>query len=659
MGYARISHARAAGRRSATRSQVQAQRHWQAGVAAGRRGAWSEAEAAFAQAAAHSPRDLLMWLNLGHARRNQRDVDGALEAVFKCLACDPQHKLARDLAAELLPQQMLRRGAIAEQLASLPEVLQRDAPLLTDIAQRLFAARRTVDAVSVLMAALAAAPAHVHAHELLLYCMRDLGLKNEAAECARTVLALKPDHVAVRMHLMFDQRGACDWSGLDQMRDQLVAAVRAASDAVPLPLPVFSLLSADVEPAVQLKTARIAALCFARGAVRLPALDPGHRPPGALRLGFLSCDFRDHPVAQLLAETIEQLDRRRCTVHLYSHGPVDDSAWRARLRAAADIFVDFGDGSLADFGDGSDAQLAARIRDDAIDVLVELGGHTRGSRLGVLAHRPAPVQVSFLGYPGSTGCEHVDYLVGDSLVTPLEHAADYSEKLAQLPGCVLPASRHRPLPRPSSRAKNDLPEDAFVMCAFNQSYKLLPQTFDVWCDVMRSVPKAVLWLKAPNQDVVCNLRREARVRGVAPSRLVFALDKVPYDEHFSRLALADLFVDNWPYNAHTTASDALWAGVPVLTLCGRSFASRVAASLMRGAGLEEYVCRDVAAYGERLLALAHDPQALVTARQALERGRLRLSVFDSKEYAAGLLPLFERMQQRWVSGQPPEHLLAG
>ena len=656
MGHAQIPPSRAAGRHKTV--QAQTHRHWQVGVAAGQRGAWKEAEAAFARAAAHSPRDLLMWLNLGHARRNQGDVDGAVDAVFRCLECDPHHKVARDLAAELLPQQMVKRGAIAQQLASLPEVLRHDFALLTGIAQRLSSARRTVDAVTVLMAALAAAPAHVDAHEMLLYCMRDLGLKNEAAECARTVLALKPDHVAVRMHLMFDQRGACDWTGLDATRDQLVAAVDAASDTVPLPLPVFTLLSADVEPAIALKTARIASLCFARGASAMPIASPGQRRPGPLRLGFLSCDFREHPVTQLLCETFEKLDRRRCAVHLYAHGPADDSSWRARLRSAADVFSDFDDGSFVDFGDGSDAQIARRIRDDAVDVLVELGGHTRGSRLGVLAYRPAPVQVSFLGYPGSTGSEHVDYLVGDGIVTPRDHAADYSEKLAQLSGCLLPASRHRPMPGVMSRAQCELPDNAFVMCAFNQTYKLLPQTFAVWCDVMRNVPNAVLWLKAPNHDVIGNLRREALARGVEPARLVFAPDKVPYEDHFSRLALADIFVDNWPYNAHTTASDALWAGLPVLTLCGRTFASRVGASILHGAGLEQFVCRDVDTYRERLIWLAHRPQELAAAREALRRDRLHSSIFDSDAYSANLLALFERMHLRWMSGQSPENLLA-
>ena len=290
--------------------------------------------------------------------------------------------------------------------------------------------------------------------------------------------------------------------------------------------------------------------------------------------------------------------------------------------------------------------------------MVELGGHTRGSRLSVLPYRPAAVQVSFLGYPGSTGSEYVDYLVGDPIVTPLEHASHYSEKLAQLAGCLLPASRHRPLPQAMTRAECGLPDDALVLCAFNQPYKLLPRTFDIWCEALRVAPRAVLWLKAPNDDVVRNLRREAAERGVEPQRLVFATDKVAYEEHFSRLALADLFVDNWPYNAHTTASDALWAGLPVLTLRGGGFASRVAASLLLGAGLEELVCDSEEDYRARLLELVEDPRPLAAAREHLQHERMRLPIFDSQAFAEDLLALLERMHERWMNGLAPEHLPA-
>ncbi len=637
---------------------LQAHRHWEAGVAAGQRGAWKVAESAFARAAQKAPQDVLMWLNLADARRNQDDIDGAVAAVGKCLECDPGHPVARRLGAEIVHRYLAGSDAVAQQLTTLPQTVLGNAALLTAVAQAFLSARCAVDAVTVAMAALASSPAHVDGHEILLYCMRDLGLKNEAAECARTVLALRPDHLAVRMHLFYDQRGACDWTQLDATRDQLVAAVETAAEDAALPLPVFSLLSADVEPATLLKTARIAARCFVPAAEPLPALQAGQRRSGPLRIGFLSYDFREHPVSQLLAETLEKLDRRRCRVHLYAHGPADSSVWRERLQSTADAFVDFDSGALVCIGDGIDATIARRIREDQIDVLVELGGHTRGSRLSVLQHRPAPVQVSFLGYPGTSGAQHVDYLVGDPIVTPLDHAPHYSEKLAQLAGCLLPASRHRPLPQPMARAACGLPDDALVLCAFNQAYKLLPRTFDIWCEALRSAPEAVLWLKAPNGDVVRNLRREAADRGVDPQRLIFAEDKVGDEQHFSRLALADLFVDNWPYNAHTTASDALWAGVPVLTLLGGGFASRVAASLLQGAGLPAFVCDSEDHYRARLLELLRDPQPLVAAREHLQAERLLLPIFDSQVFASDLLALFERMHERWMQGLAPDHLPA-
>jgi predicted O-linked N-acetylglucosamine transferase (SPINDLY family) len=613
------------------------------------RGAWDAAERAFARAAAAAPGDLLMWLNLANARRHLRDVEGAWAAVEQCLGIDVNHAVARALAAEVLVERMLREGSEPSALlAAMTPVLRGDARLLTAVGYSLWAAQRPLDAVHVLLAAVVAAPARPNAHEMLMYCMRDLGLKREATECAKTVLALQPDHPSVRMHMLFDQRGACDWTDLQLLCDELSAAVEATPPDACIPLSVFSLLSVQVDPAVRLKAARIAAQSAVQDSKPLPRLWPSHRRAGPLRIGFLSYDFRNHPVAQLLAEVFERLDRQRCSVHLYSHGPDDGSPWRARVAASADRFV-----ACADHGD---ALIARCIRDDGIDVLLELGGHTRGSRLGVLGCRPAPVQVSLLGYPGTTGMQAVDYLIGDAIVTPLAHAAQYSEKLAQLSGCVLPASAHRPLPQAMQRTEHGLAQDAFVMCAFNQAYKILPEALDIWCEVMRDVPHAVLWLKAPNDDAVANLRREAQQRGVAPQRLVFATDKIDYGDHFSRLALADVFVDNWPYNAHTTASDALWSGLPVLTVRGESFAARVAASLLATAGLDDLVCEGVQSYRRRLLALARDPAPLRAARERLVRGRAQSPLFDSDAWADDLLALVERMHARWMQGLPPEHL---
>jgi len=416
---------------------------------------------------------------------------------------------------------------------------------------------------------------------------------------------------------------------------------------------VFAMLSLPINPLLLKTAARGEALAAAVSATELAPVRPADRLGGRPRLGLLSYDFHEHPVAQLLVDTFEKLDRGRFELVLYSSGPDDGSALRQRLIHAACQFIDI--------RGMSDAQAAQRIRDDGIDVLVDLQGHTRGHRLGVFARRPAPLQVSFLGFPGTTGAPYIDYLIGDPLVTPLELAPQYTEKLAQMPLTFQPNGRWRPLPQARvpgvSRTAAGLPEDAFVMCAFNHTYKILPEAFDTWCAVLREVPHAVLWLKETNGQLHDNVRREARARGVEADRIVFA-KAVNYADHFSRLALADLFVDTWPYNAHTTAADALWAGVPVVTVYGNAFASRVAASVLNAAGLGELAFATVHDYRCAITALALEPALLAGYRQHLESQRMSLPLFDSTAYTRDFESLLARMVERWRAGQPAEHLPA-
>ena len=251
----------------------------------------------------------------------------------------------------------------------------------------------------------------------------------------------------------------------------------------------------------------------------------------------------------------------------------------------------------------------------------------------------------------------MDYLIGDPLVTPIDLAPHFSEKLAQMPLTFQPNGRWRPLPKPLHRAQAGLPEDAFVMCAFNHTYKILPDAFDAWCDVLRDVPHAVLWLKETNGQLHDNVRQEAALRGVAAERIVFA-PTVTYESHFSRLALADVFVDTWPYNAHTTAADALWAGVPVVTLYGNAYASRVAAGVLNAAGLGELAFADVEDYKRAIRALAAEPALLAGYKQHLNEGRMELPLFDSTRYTAEFDALLARMLVVWRAGQAPRHLLA-
>jgi len=342
-----------------------------------------------------------------------------------------------------------------------------------------------------------------------------------------------------------------------------------------------------------------------------------------LRIGYLSADLHEHATGVLAVGLFEQHDRERFEVVAYSTGPDDGSALRRRLVAAFDRFVDA--------RGWSDARLATAIRDDGIDILVDLKGHTERAPTGVMARRPAPIAVSYLGYPGTMGASFVDYLIGDAVVTPLAHAADYSEALVQLPHTYQVNDDQRPLAEAATRTALGLPDDAVVFCCFNQVYKITPDVFDAWTDILLASPRSVLWLLSrPDDDLLRNmLRREAASRGLDPQRLVFS-DTRPHDAYLALYRRADLFLDTWPYNAHTTASDALWAGCPVLTFAGETFAGRVATSLLTAVGMPEGIARDREDYIARAVALAADRAELHALRGRLERDVRSSPLFDTR-----------------------------
>ncbi len=405
------------------------------------------------------------------------------------------------------------------------------------------------------------------------------------------------------------------------------------------------------DPAAQLKAARCLARHLAAQARPFAARRSDWRPDGArrLKLGYLSADFHEHATCILMAEMFEHHDRSRFEVTLYSHGKSDGSAMRRRIEQACEHFVD-----LRGLSDGD---IAARIHADGCDLLVDLKGYTRNHRVGVLAWQPAPVTATFLGFPGSTGADFIDYLVGDPVVTPLEHAPFYSEHLAQMPVCYQPNDRQRALPPAPTRAAAGLPEDAVVLAGFNQPYKISAEVFDVWCVLLDALPQALLWLLEWNAQSRENLEREAVTRGIDPARIVWAPRLRPAD-HMARMQLADLFLDTWPCNAHTTASDALWAGVPVVTFTGRTFASRVAASLVHAVGLPELACDDIGHYARTVVELAHDPERRARLRATLVQARTASPLFDSQRFARDFEALALRMMQRHVQGLPAAALAA-
>jgi predicted O-linked N-acetylglucosamine transferase (SPINDLY family) len=397
----------------------------------------------------------------------------------------------------------------------------------------------------------------------------------------------------------------------------------------------------------QRKVATLYARHLAARTVPLP-----HRPArahaGRLRVGYLSADFHQHATSQLAVQMLEAHDRARFEVTLFSAGPDDGTPLRQRMRGACEHFVELRGMNMP--------QMAAAIRAREIDILIDAKGATYGSVMQVMAYRPAPVQATWLGFPGTSGADGIDYLIGDAVVSPLEHAAHFSEKIAQLPLCYQPNDGRRALPRPSPRAALGLPEHALVLCGFHQSYKISPDVFALWCRLLQKRPDAVLWLLRWNANVQAALTAAAAAHGIAASRLVFA-PLLPADEHLSRLAAADVFLDAWPCNAHTTASEALWVGVPPVTLIGETFAQRVAASLLHASGLPELVCRDAAHYERTVLELATAPERRAALRERLvaQRGG---PLFDGVRFARDIEALYERMWARAVAGLAPDHLPA-
>jgi predicted O-linked N-acetylglucosamine transferase (SPINDLY family) len=369
---------------------------------------------------------------------------------------------------------------------------------------------------------------------------------------------------------------------------------------------------------------------------------------GRLRIGYLSGDFCDHPIAHLIHGFFERHDRSRFEVFAYAFGPSADNVYRQRIIAGCEHFVEVATLSIPD--------LARRIAADEIHVLVDLMGHTGVNRLGSLALRPAPIQVSFLGTLGTMGADFIDYLIGDRIVTPPEFAPEFTEKFVTMPHSYLIAEPEPPLPNaPVKRGPYGLPENGFVYCSFSSTYKLEPRIFSAWMNILTQVPDAVLWMFSPGPMIAENLRREAQARGVAPERLVFA-PFLPRPEHVLRHRAADLFLDALVYNAAATASLALQTGLPVLTCLGDTFASRVGASLLHTVGLPELIAPDLEEYERRAIELARQPEALRQLREKLACQLPNSPLFDTQRFVRNLERAYRAMWDIYSQGRPPQSL---
>jgi len=465
---------------------------------------------------------------------------------------------------------------------------------------------------------------------------------DDAVRAYDRALAINPDLKYVEGDRIQSKLFACDWTGLEADAAHLLQAVREGKSAsVP-----FSILSIASSPADQL---RCAELIVADKYVAMPPVWRGERyHHDRIRLAYLSGDFREHAMSYLASGMFACHDKSRFETTAISWGPDDKSDIRNRIIKSFDRFVDVR--AL------EDAKAAELVRDMEIDIAVDLMGFTRGLRAGILARRPAPIQVNYLGYVGTMGAPYIDYIMADRTVIPSDQYAYFSEKVVCLPGSFQVNDRERRIADTvGARAEAGLPEEGFVFCCFNNNYKIAPDVFDIWMRILKRVDGSVFWLVGGGPTMERNLRDEAAARGVNAERLVFAkLVKLP--EHLARLRLADLFLDTLPYNAGATASDSLWAGVPVLTRIGVAMNGRMAASLLNAIGLPELIAATPEAYEQTAVELATQPEKMAIIKRKLTENRLTTPLFDTKLFTKHIEAAYTAMHERHQAGLAPDHL---
>jgi predicted O-linked N-acetylglucosamine transferase (SPINDLY family) len=491
--------------------------------------------------------------------------------------------------------------------------------------------------------ALSLRPDDAGAHLGLSMALRELGHFDEAAASVKRAIQLDPELPYALGQLLLVKMHACDWDGLDDARDAAIAAVdRGLQAAMP-----FTLIATDCPLHVLRRCAELYTGERSSPTVRLGDSLPSLGSEGRrIRVAYVSADFHIHPVAFLTAGVFEAHDRDRFDIYAVSLAQNDHSEIRMRLEKAFDVFIDA--------GDKTDREIADLLRDLNVDIAVDLTGLTRGGRPWVFASRPAPIQVNYLGYPATMGVDYIDYLLADRVIIPEAEQRWYAENIVYLPDTYQCTDGKRLIAQETpSRRDVGLPEQGFVFCSFNASYKIAPRVFDVWMRLLQKTEGSVLWLRESNDESTRNLRREAERRGVAGDRLVFA-PRRPQADHLARHRHADLLLDTLPYGAHTGTSDALWAGLPVLTCLGDSFAGRVAASLLRAVGLPDMVMHTLEDYEARALELAHDPAQLNEVRERLARNRETHPLFDTARFTRHLERAYETMVERHRFGGAPQ-----
>jgi predicted O-linked N-acetylglucosamine transferase (SPINDLY family) len=578
------------------------------GTALSELGHLAEALQSFDRASKLRPKDASVLNNSGVVLQEARRLDEALLHYDRALAIDPSFAEA-----------LTNRGNLLRQL------------------------KRFDEALASYDRALAIKPDYASAIGSRANVLRELGRLGDALAGYNLALASDPSDANFFALRLSCKMTMCDWHGIGADFDGLAEMIDAGDKA----FEPFTVVIAPVSAAHQMKSAATYVREKCPPNALLPKIQGGYGHD-RIRLAYFSADFYNHATAHLIANLFERHSRDKFEVIAFSFGPPKRDAVRSRLEKAFDQFIDVE--AVSDLG------IALRARNLEIDIAVDLKGFTKDSRPGIFASRAAPVQVNYLGYPGTMGAEYIDYLIADRMLIPEDEKRHYSEKIVYLPHSYQVNDTSRVIAdRSFTRGECGLPEQGFVFCCFNNSFKILPRVFETWMCLLKAVDGSVLWLLGDNPLAARNLRDEAQRQGVDPLRLVFA-ERMEAPAHLARHSVADLFLDTIPCNAHTTASDALWAGLPVITCLGETFAGRVAASLLNAVGLPQLIAPELGAYESLALDLAMNRHLLVSVRRALTANRLTSPLFDTECFTKKIESAYIAMWKRHSEGYAPEHL---
>ncbi len=568
---------------------------------------FDEAIKAFKKAIELNPFDADGFNNIGVAFQEKGNLEKAIEAFKKAISLNPNH---------------------FESHYNLGNSLNRQG--------------KRDDAIKSFKKAISINPNYFKAYNNLGNALKNQNKLDEAIKSYSKALSIKPDFAAARSQKLYQQAQTSDWPAIENDRSFLIDLGIIGQSIPPLSILSFE----DAPERHRLRSENYVREMFPQSALSLPA-KPATMPQ-RLRIGYFSSDYTEHPVAYLISKLLEQHNRTAFEVFGYSLHESSQSELRQRLINAFDLFEDV--------KGLSDREVALRARQDKIDIAIDLMGHTKHSRTGIFAYRAAPIQINYLGYPGTMGANFMDYIVADKYLIPTENQKYFTEKQIYLPNTYMPTDNGRKLSkRNMNRSDMGLPDDAFVFCCFNNNYKITNSEFDIWMRLLNKVEGSVLWLRSSNKWSELNIKKEARRRKVDPERIIFAV-KVPMDEHLTRHSLADLFIDTFAFNAHSTATEALWAGLPLVTKTGQGFAARVAGSLLNAIGLPELITESEEEYEALALKLATHPEHLAQIKTKLASNLLTQPLFDTEQYTKHLETAYQMAYRRYFNAQEKEHI---